>query len=89
MRPRESLSAREGARLDDVRLACPDITEACDLARAFTDLVRHRRGTMLGLWIRKAEQSSLGPIRSFGSFLRQDFDAVAAGLNPALQLRSC
>ncbi|WP_324614086.1 transposase [Streptomyces sp. NRRL F-5122] len=42
--------------------------------------MRHRRGTMLGLWIREAEQSSLGRIRSFVSFMRQDFEAVAAGL---------
>lgn len=80
MRPRESLSASEAARLDEVRIACPDITEACNLARAFTGLVRHRHGTMLGLWIREAEQSTIGPLRSFGSFLRQDFDAVTAGL---------
>ncbi|WP_234315190.1 recombinase family protein [Streptomyces globisporus] len=39
-----------------------------------------RRGTMLGLWIREAEQSTIGPLRSFGSFLRQDLDAVTAGL---------
>lgn len=54
--------------------------EACNLARAFTGLVRHRHGTMLGLWIREAEQSTIGPLRSFGSFLRQDFDAVTAYL---------
>ncbi|MFE3153079.1 hypothetical protein ACFXJ6_41680 [Streptomyces sp. NPDC059218] len=86
MRPRESLSASEIARLDKVRIACHDITEACILARAFTDLARNRRGTILGLrttlglWIRKAEQSPIGPLRSFGSFLRQDFDAVTDGL---------
>ncbi|MFE4924747.1 ISL3 family transposase [Streptomyces sp. NPDC056661] len=80
MRPREGLSTSEIARLDEVRIACPDITEACNLARAFTDLVRRRRGTMLGLWIREAEQSMIGPLRSFGSFLRQDLDAVTAGL---------
>ncbi len=80
MRPGGSRSTSEVARLDEVRIACPDITEACDLARAFTDLVRHRRETMLGLCIQEAEQSTIGPIRSFGGFLRQDFDAVTAGL---------
>ncbi|MER5226410.1 transposase [Streptomyces flaveus] len=80
MRPREKLSPRQAAELDRVRLACPDITYACDLARSFTALVRHRRGHLLGEWIRRAEQCDQASIRSFASFLRQDFDAVTAGL---------
>ncbi|WP_405803646.1 ISL3 family transposase [Streptomyces sp. NBC_00210] len=80
MRARDQLSTRETAQLEQVRLACPDITNACDLARVFTDLVRHRRGNMLGEWIRHAEKSDLPPLRSFAGSLRQDFDAVTAGL---------
>lgn len=38
MRPREILTESQGKRLLGVRLACPDITCACDLARAFADL---------------------------------------------------
>ncbi|WP_405736380.1 transposase [Streptomyces sp. NBC_01537] len=79
MRPRENLPPREADALEHVRLACPDITNACDLARAFTDLVR-RRGHLLGEWIRQTERCDLRPIRSFASFLRQDIDAVTAGL---------
>jgi transposase len=80
MRPRDTLSPRHAAELEQARLACADITEACNLARAFTDLVRHRRGHLLGEWIRQAERCDLPSIRSFASFLRQDFDAVTAGL---------
>ncbi|MGW0581080.1 transposase [Streptomyces sp. NPDC002920] len=80
MRPREVLPPGDADALEQVRLACPDITNACDLARAFTDLVRHRRGHLLGEWIRQAERCDLRPIRSFASFLRQDIDAVTAGL---------
>ncbi|MEV0116895.1 hypothetical protein AB0H77_27245 [Streptomyces sp. NPDC050844] len=65
MRPRGNLSASEAARLDKVR---------------FADLVRHRRGALLGRWIREAERSTIGPLRALGSFLRQDIDAVTAGL---------
>ncbi|MGC5005404.1 transposase [Streptomyces sp. DT203] len=50
------------------------------MARAFADLVRHRRGHLLGEWIRQAEGCDLRPIRSLANFLRQDFDAVTAGL---------
>ncbi|MGQ4390270.1 ISL3 family transposase [Streptomyces sp. SAS_270] len=80
MRPRENLPPRDTDALEQVRLACPDITNACDLACAFTDLVRHRRGHLLGEWIRQAERCDLRPIHSFASFLRQDIDAVTAGL---------
>ncbi|MFE2432750.1 transposase [Streptomyces sp. NPDC059373] len=80
MRPRENLPPRETDALEQVRLACLDITNACDLAGAFTDLVRHRRGHLLGEWIRQAERCDLGPLRSFASFLRQDINAVTAGL---------
>lgn len=83
MRPREKLTPRQTAELERVRLACPDITEACNLARAFTDLARNRRGHLLTEWIRQAERCGQPSIRSFASFLRQDLDAVTAGLTLA------
>ncbi|MFF2963257.1 hypothetical protein ACFVT1_31005 [Streptomyces sp. NPDC057963] len=80
IRPRESLTARQDERLLEVRLACTDITPVCDLARAFADLVRHRRGYLLLESIRQAEQDAPKPMRGFACFLRQDLDAVTAGL---------
>ncbi|WP_327743447.1 transposase [Streptomyces europaeiscabiei] len=80
MQARENLSPRSAAGLDEVRLACPDITAACDFARAFTDLLRHRRGSLLEDWIRQAERTAPPPIKGFAGFLRQDLDAVLAGL---------
>ncbi|MFE4959835.1 transposase [Streptomyces sp. NPDC056653] len=80
MRPRESLTDQQEERLLEVQLACPDITRACDLARAFTNLVRNRRGSFLLEWIRQAEQDAPKPMSGFASFLRQDLDAVTAGL---------
>lgn len=80
MRPRETLTDQQEERLLEVRLACPDITRACDLARAFTDLVRNRRGSFLPEWIRQAEQDAPKPMSGFAGFLRHDLDAVTAGL---------
>jgi transposase len=77
---REDLSTKDDERLLQVRLACPDITRACDLARTFHDLVTHRRGHLLMDWIRQAEQDSPAPMHGFGGFLRQDLAAVTAGL---------
>ncbi|MFD3504401.1 transposase [Streptomyces sp. NPDC058678] len=80
MRPRDTLTPSQEERLLQVRLVCPDITRACDLARCFTDLVRHRRGALLMQWIRQAEQDAPKPMASFAGSLRQDLDAVTAGL---------
>ncbi|MFI0765657.1 ISL3 family transposase [Streptomyces sp. NPDC021218] len=80
MRPRDTLTDSQEERLLQVRLACPDITRACDLARAFADLVRHPRGYLLQQWIRQAEQDAPKPMSGFAGFLRRDLDAVTAGL---------
>ncbi|WP_329293707.1 transposase [Streptomyces sp. NBC_01455] len=80
MRARETLTESQGERLLQVRLACPDITRACDLARAFADLVRHQRGYLLLEWSRQAEQDAPKPMKGFAGFLRQDLDAVTARL---------
>lgn len=80
MRPREALTEDEEERLQDVKIACPDIARACDLAQCFHDLLTNRRGQLLLEWIRQAEQDAPAPIRSFAGFLRQDLDAVTAGL---------
>jgi transposase len=80
MRTRGTLTESQDLRLLEVRLACPDITRACDLARTFADLVRHRRGSLLLEWIRRAEQDAPKPMQGFAGFLRQDLDAVTAGL---------
>ncbi|MFF3920560.1 ISL3 family transposase [Streptomyces sp. NPDC001852] len=80
MRPRETLTDSQDEPLLQVRLACPDIARACDLARAFADLVRHQRGYLLLEWIRHAEQDAPKPMAGFAGFLRQDLDAVTAGL---------
>ncbi|MET8331967.1 transposase, partial [Streptomyces sp. NPDC005181] len=80
MKPREALTGQQEERLLEVRLACPDSTRACDLARAFTDLVRNRRGAFVLEWIRQAELDAPRPMSGFAGFLRQDLDAVTAGL---------
>ncbi|GGV50272.1 transposase [Streptomyces spectabilis] len=80
MRPRETLTESQEEQLHQVRLACPDITRACDLARTFADLVRHQRGHLLLDWIRQAEQDSPKPMSGFAGFLRRDLDAVTVGL---------
>lgn len=80
MLPRGALKPREEEQLLKVRLACPDITRACDLARAFHDLLQQRRGHQLLEWVRQAEHDAPCPILSFAQSLCLDLDAVTAGL---------
>lgn len=44
MRPQETLRPSHTGQLEAARNACPENTAACDLAREFTDMVRHRQG---------------------------------------------
>jgi hypothetical protein len=73
MRPGDGLSREEQDQLDEVRIAC-------DLARVFAGLVRDWRGHLLADLVRKAEINGSGPVRGFAGFLRQDWDAVLAGM---------
>ncbi|MGW7172265.1 transposase [Streptomyces xanthophaeus] len=80
MRPQEALNTSDAAQLDAVRSACPEIAQACDLAREFTDMLRQRRGHLLRDWIQKAELSGPDVIGTFADSIRQDLHAVTAGL---------
>ncbi|MFQ6198760.1 transposase, partial [Streptomyces sp. NPDC000405] len=69
-------------RVDDLLAVEIDVkvVPAEAIAQAFPDLVRHRRGFLLLEWIRQAEQDAPKPMQGFAGFLRQDLDAVTAGL---------
>ncbi|MFE1925957.1 hypothetical protein ACFW91_25745 [Streptomyces asoensis] len=45
MRPRDALTESQDERLLQVRLACSDITRACDLTRTFADMIRYQADT--------------------------------------------
>ncbi|MGA5069105.1 hypothetical protein ACPB9E_35980 [Streptomyces exfoliatus] len=64
----ETLTESQDERLLQVRLAGPVITRACDLARAFADLVRHQREYLLLEWIRQAEQDAPKLMKGFAGF---------------------
>lgn len=80
MLPRGTLKPREEDELLKVRLACPDIARACDLAWTFHDLLQQRRGHQLLTWVRQVENDAPAPILSFAQSLCLDLDAVTAGL---------
>jgi transposase len=59
---------------------CPEIAEACHLARGFATILRRRDGHRLGDWLTQADASQAKEIRTFANGLRKDLDAVTAGL---------
>ncbi|MFK0026167.1 transposase [Streptomyces sp. NPDC090798] len=74
------MKPREEDELLKVRLACPDIARACDLARTFHELLQHRRGHRLLEWVRQTEHDAPAPILSFAQSLCLDLDAATASL---------
>ncbi len=59
---------------------CPELEAAADCVRTFARMMTERRGGDLDSWLTRAERTELKPLRSLARGLRQDFDAVAAGL---------
>ncbi|WP_432190659.1 ISL3 family transposase [Streptomyces sp. Tue6028] len=72
----------DGARRDlkDVCGRCPEIAEACRLARGFATILRRLDGHRLGEWLTQADESKVKEIRTFANGLRKDLAAVTAGL---------
>ncbi|MEV6013524.1 transposase [Streptomyces sp. NPDC051976] len=76
----ENQSDQTRQDLKDVCGRCPEIAEACRLARGFATILRRRDGHRLGDWLAKADNSQVKEIRTFANGLRRDLSAVTAGL---------
>ncbi len=51
-----------------------------DLAQDFAELLRQRQPERLDAWLKRAAQSALKTFERFASGLREDYEAVKAGL---------
>jgi transposase len=60
--------------------ADPAVAAAVDLAEDFLVMLRRREGTRLPAWLERAEASGVGDLSRFARKLREDRDAVQAGL---------
>ncbi|MDV2998266.1 MAG: ISL3 family transposase ISAcma23 [Chroococcidiopsis sp. SAG 2025] len=58
----------------------PELAEAIQLAQNFAFLVRQRQPSQLDSWLAQALQSQLSPFHRFAKRLREDYDAVKAGV---------
>jgi transposase len=75
----ETLSTEEEQVLE---LLCqqPELIDAITLAQGFIELVRQRLPEDLDSWLEKATNSSVKAFQTFAKGLKEDYDAVKAGL---------
>jgi transposase len=57
-----------------------EVAEAIELAQDFAQLVRQRAPARLDAWLTRAMKSPLGAFQRFATRLREDYDAVKAGV---------
>ena len=70
----------ETQQLVQLREQQAEVAEAIDLAQDFATLVRQRQPTHLEPWLKRATASALEAMQRFASGLRDDYEAVKAGV---------
>jgi transposase len=73
-------TATEAQQLAQLREQHPAVAEAIDLAEDFAHLVRQRQPERLDAWLQRATSSTLEALQRFASGLREDYEAVKAGV---------
>jgi transposase len=80
LRRAEHRTAAEAQQFAQWREQHAEIAEAIDLAQDFTPLVRPRQPERLEPWLQRATTSALEALQRFASGLREDYEAVKAGV---------
>ena len=58
----------------------PELREAIELSQGFLELVRQRLPDRLDAWLEKAKNSVVKAFQRFSKGLKEDYDAVKAGV---------
>ncbi|MDT0332152.1 transposase [Nocardiopsis lambiniae] len=74
------LEPEEEVKLKELLGHCPELDRVAGCVRSFATMMREKKGQDLETWPASAEATEMQPVRSFARGLRQDFDAVTAGL---------
>jgi transposase len=80
LRRPERLDQDEAALLTQLQAQHPEVAAAIALAQNFAQLVRERRPEQLEPWLARAADSSLTPLQRFAKGIRDDYEAVKAGV---------
>nr|WP_238553673.1 ISL3 family transposase [Fortiea contorta] len=80
LRKPESQQPEDQELIALLRAKHPDLAEAIKLAQGFAQIVRQRLPRQLKRWLKVADSSNLTAFRRFAKRLREDYDAVKAGV---------
>jgi transposase len=80
VRHEEQRTQDDTQQLDELRAQHADVAEAIDLAQDFVHLVRQRQPQQLEPWLARAAKSVVGAWQRFAKGLRDDYDAIKAGV---------
>jgi len=78
-RPAQRTEA-EAQQLTQLHAHHAEVAEAIDLAQDFGALVRQRQPERLDSWLQRAAASTLEAMQRFATGLREDYEAVKAGV---------
>src|SRR5262249_7038494 len=73
-------TAAETQQLTQLRAQSAEVAEAIALAQDVAHLVRQRQPVGLDPWLQRATTSALEALQRFASGLREDYEAVKAGV---------
>ncbi|MEV7872642.1 transposase [Streptomyces sp. NPDC088124] len=77
---RDYLEESGTLKLKKLLSCCPELVAVAACVRSFAAMMTARRGGDLEIWLSSAEDTGMKPLRTLACGLRQDFDAVTAGL---------
>ena len=80
MRRPENLTLQQQQALIQMRHIHPEVEELMHLVEGFLQMLRTLQGQQLENWMQRVQQSSIREMQNFVEKLRQDRDAVQAGL---------
>jgi transposase len=80
LRREEQRTVAEAQQLTQLRAQQAEVAEAIDLAQDFATLVRQRQPDQLDPWLTRATTSALEAMQRFATGLRDDYEAVKAGV---------
>ncbi|WP_158088804.1 transposase [Thermoactinospora rubra] len=67
-------------RLKTLVARCRESHGVAEVVRSFAEMMARREGHRLGAWLKQAEETEFKAFMSLARGIRQDFDAVTAGL---------
>ena len=83
LRRPELLKQQDKQLITQLMTQHPALAEAINLAQSFAQLVRTRQPSQLEEWLELAVDSKLSPLSRFAQSLREDYNAVKAGVTLA------